>query len=159
MGDDAASSAAAGISTDEARELFFLLDIMGDGALQTAEPLVALDADGVHRSTLDADGVALDADGVGGDAPSSVGARKAAEEAARRAEAARQAEEAEAARLWLATSGGFSWSRRDSVAPEGSGGGGQAQDSRRGRGKAQGSGGGGQAQGSRRGRLCPSSSA
>jgi Ca2+-binding EF-hand superfamily protein len=38
---------AVGISADEARELFGLLDIMGDGALKTAELLVALDADGV----------------------------------------------------------------------------------------------------------------
>ncbi len=36
-----------GIGAEEARELFGLLDIMGDGALKTAELLVALDADGV----------------------------------------------------------------------------------------------------------------
>jgi len=38
---------AVSISADEARALFGLLDIMGDGALKTAELLVALDADGV----------------------------------------------------------------------------------------------------------------
>ena len=42
---------AVSISADEARALFGLLDIMGDGALKTAELLVALDADGV--STFD----------------------------------------------------------------------------------------------------------